>query len=116
MLKHLSNEMMRDDEWEALYIEVSSFCSKHEIPILNKDEIFVVGVKPRHNTPQITNLHHYRVNLFFEVIDLQFQELNNHFSEVTTKLLLFMACLNPSDSLLAFNIKKIDPSSRILSI
>ena len=62
---------------------------------------------PRRNAPQITNLHHYRVDLFFEVIDLQLQEFNNRFSEATTKLLLCMACLNPSDLFLAFNIKKL---------
>ena len=95
---------MRNDEWEALLIEVSSFCSKHDNPILNMDEIFVVGVRPRCNAPQITNLHHYRVDLFFKVIDLQLQELNYHFPEVTTELLLCMACLNPSDSFLAFDV------------
>ncbi|KAL4653987.1 hypothetical protein ACB092_01G345500 [Castanea dentata] len=84
-------QMMRDDEWEALLTEVSTF----------------FGVRPRHNAPQITNLHHYRVDLFFEVIDLQLQELNNHFSEVTTELLLCMACLNASDSFSAFDIQKL---------
>ena len=63
-------QMMRDYEWKALLTKVSSFCSKHDIPILNMDEIFVVVVRLRRNTPQITNLHHYRVDLFFEVIDL----------------------------------------------
>ncbi|KAL4594939.1 hypothetical protein ACB092_12G055100 [Castanea dentata] len=100
-------QMMRDDEWEALLTEVSTFCSKHDIPILNMEEIFVVGVRPRRNAPQITNLLHYRVDLFFEVIDLQLQELNNRFSEVTTELLLCMACLNPSDSFSAFDIQKL---------
>ncbi|XP_075634009.1 uncharacterized protein LOC142606583 [Castanea sativa] len=99
--------MMRDDEWEALLTEVSTFCSKHDIPILNMEEIFVVGVRPRRNTPQITNLHHYCVDLFFKVIDLQLQEFNNLFSEVTIELLLCMACLNPSDSFSAFDIQKL---------
>ena len=59
-------QMMRDDEWEALLTEVSTFCSKHDIPILNMDEIYVVGVRPRRNATQITNLHHYRVNLLLK--------------------------------------------------
>ena len=59
------------------------------------------------NAPQIIYLHHYHVDLFFEVIDLQLQELNNRFSEVTIELLLCMVCLNPSDSFLAFDIKKL---------
>ncbi|KAL4600720.1 hypothetical protein ACB092_11G218600 [Castanea dentata] len=83
--------MMRDDEWKALLTEVSTF----------------FGVRSRRNALQITNLHHYRVDLFFEVIDLQLQELNNRFSEVTTELLLCMACLNPSDLFSAFDIQKL---------
>ena len=39
-------QMMRVDEWEALLTEVSTCCSKHDIPILNMKEIFVVGVRP----------------------------------------------------------------------
>ena len=100
-------QMMRNDEWETLLTEVSTFCSKHDIPILNMEEIFVVGVRPRRNAPQITNLHHYCVDLFFEVIDLQLQELNNRFSKMNNELLLCMVCLNPNDSFLAFDIKKL---------
>ncbi|XP_050241354.1 uncharacterized protein LOC126690285 [Quercus robur] len=70
--------MMRDDEWEALLTEVSTFCSKHDIPILNMEK-----------------------NIY-----LQLQELNN-LSEVTTELLLCMTRLNPSDSFLAFDIQKL---------
>ena len=66
---------------------MSSVCSKNGILILNMDEIFVVGGRPQCKTPQITNLHHYHVELFYIVIyiyiyiDMYFQELNNQFSE-----------------------------------
>ncbi|XP_030939485.1 uncharacterized protein LOC115964284 [Quercus lobata] len=109
-LKHAVDvlEMIQKDSlFSEQRVEAQSILSKHDIPILNMDEIFVVGVRPRRNAPQITNLHHYRVDLFFEVIDLKLQELNNHFPKATTKLLLCMACLNPSDSFLAFDIKKL---------
>ncbi|KAM4071761.1 hypothetical protein ACB094_11G085200 [Castanea mollissima] len=99
-------QVMRDDEWTSLLTEVSSFCATHEIPILNMDEIFVVSGRPRRNTQQNTNLHHYRVELFYTVIDMQFQELNNRFSEVNTDLLICLACLNPSNSFVAFDKKK----------
>ena len=99
-------QMMRDDEWESLLIEVSSFCSKHDIPIPNMDEIFVVRRSQR-KTPQITTLHHYRVDLFYTVIDMQLQELNNRFSEANTELLLCMACLNPSNLFCAFDKQKL---------
>ncbi|XP_075636729.1 uncharacterized protein LOC142608964 [Castanea sativa] len=62
-----------------------------------------VSGRPRRNTQQNTNLHHYLVELFYTVIDMQLQELNNRFSEVNTDLLLCMACLNPSNSFVAFH-------------
>ena len=52
--------------------EVSLFCITHDIPILIVDEIFVVSGRPRCNTQQNTNLHHYRIELFYTVIDMQF--------------------------------------------
>ena len=79
---------MRDDEWKSLLTEVSSFCTTHNIFILNMGEIFVVSGRPRCNTQQNTNLHHYRVELFYTVIDMQLQELKNRFSEANTDLLL----------------------------
>ncbi|XP_075645307.1 uncharacterized protein LOC142616314 [Castanea sativa] len=98
---------MRDDEWISSFTEVSSFCTMHDIPILNMDEIFGVSGRPRRNTQQNTNLHHYRVELFYTVIDLQLQELNNHILEANTNLLLCMACLNPSNSFVAFDKEKL---------
>ncbi|XP_075658596.1 uncharacterized protein LOC142628367 [Castanea sativa] len=100
-------QVMRNDEWISLLTEVSSFCATQDIPILNMDEIFVVSGRPRCNTQQNTNLHHYRVELFYTVIDMQLQELNNRFSEVNTDLLLCMACLNPSNSFVAFDKEKL---------
>ena len=94
---------MRDDECIFLLTEVFSFCTTHDIPIFNMDEIFVVNGRPRCNTQENTNLHHYRVKLFYTVIDMQLQELNNHFSEANIDLLLCVACLNPSDSFVAFD-------------
>ena len=71
------------------------------------DEIFVAVGRPRRKTPQITNLHYYHVELFYTVIYMQLQELNNHFSEGNAELLLCMACLNPSNLFCAFNKQKL---------
>ena len=98
---------MRDDECKSLFTEVSSFCTTHDISILNMDEIFIVSGRSRRNTQQNTNLHHYRVELFYIVIYLQFQELNNRFLEANTDLLLCMACLNPSNSFVNFDKEKL---------
>ena len=43
----------------------------------------------------------------YTVVDMQFQELNNHFSEANTDLLLCMACLNPSNSFVTFDKEKL---------
>ena len=99
--------MTRDDELITLLTEMSSFCTTHDIPILNMDEIFVISGRLQRNTQQNTKLHHYHVELFYTIINLQLQELNNHFLEVNTDLLLCMACLNPSDSFVAFDKKKL---------
>ncbi|KAL4614323.1 hypothetical protein ACB092_07G045800 [Castanea dentata] len=76
-------QVMRDDEWISLLTEVCG--------------------RPQRNTQQNTNLHHYRVELFYTVMDMQLQELNNRFSEANTDLLLCMACLNPSNSFVLQN-------------
>ena len=77
-------QVIRNDKWISLLVEVSSFCTAHDIPILNMNEIFVVSKRPQRNTQQNTNLHHYCVELFYIVIDMQFQELNNRFLEANT--------------------------------
>ena len=100
-------QVMREDEWESLLTEVSSFGTTHDISILNMDETFVLSGRSRRNTQQKTNLHHYRVELFYTVIDMQLQELNNYFSEANTDLLLCIACLNPSNSFVAFDKEKL---------
>lgn len=41
-----------------------------------------------------TVFHYYRVEVFCKIIDWQLQEFNDHFDEVTTKLLYSVACLN----------------------
>ena len=79
-------QVMRYDEWKSLLTDVSSFYIKHDIPILNMYEIFVVSRRLQRNTQQNINLHHYRVKLFYTVIDLQLQVLNNRFSEANTDL------------------------------
>lgn len=61
----------------------------------------------------MTNLHYYRVELFYDVIDLQRTELESRFSETSTKLLLFMACLNPNNSFAAFDKNKLIQLARL---
>ena len=48
-----------------------------------------------------TNLHYYRVEVFYTVIDMQLQELNNRFNKANIELLLCMACHSLTDSFFA---------------
>ena len=58
-------QTMRDDGWELLFDELSSFCEKYNIIILNIDNVYVVPERSRRNAKHHTNIHHYRVELFY---------------------------------------------------
>ncbi|XP_057791103.1 uncharacterized protein LOC131008227 [Salvia miltiorrhiza] len=100
-------QAMRDDGWEILLTEVSKFCSTHEIIMLDMEDEYVARGRGRRRVEKMTNLHHYRVELFYYVIDMQVLELNHRFDEINTELLLCMACLDPRDSFSAFDVKKL---------
>ena len=87
--------------------QITLFCEKYEIDICNMDDMFLLPVPSRRKYPKMTNLHYYRVELFYDVIDLQRTEVESHFSETSTKLLLFMACLNPNNSFASFDKSKL---------
>ncbi|KAL5571482.1 hypothetical protein UlMin_021079 [Ulmus minor] len=86
---------------------VSTFCGIHEILIPNMDDTFVAQGRSRRKSPEVTNLHHFCVDIFYSVIDMQLQELNYRFNEVNTDLLLCVACLCPNDSFAAFDKKRL---------
>ncbi|KAL5136968.1 Zinc finger MYM-type protein 1 [Glycine soja] len=66
-------QTMRDNGWESLLQEVNSFCDKHFINIPNMEDIFFSkGRSQRGGKAQgITTEHHYRVELFYIVVDMQ---------------------------------------------
>ena len=100
-------QMMRDNGWSSLLDQVSYFCERHNIDIPSMNDTFLTRGRPRRKAHEITNLHHYQVELFYVVIDMQLQELNSRFTEVNTELLLCVACLNPCDSFIAFDKQKL---------
>ncbi|XP_020979414.1 zinc finger MYM-type protein 1-like [Arachis ipaensis] len=79
----------------------------HNILAPNMNDIFVTQGRSRRKIQKVSNLHHFQVELFYQVIDRQLQELNNRFTEVNTELLLCIACLNLSDSFFAFDKEKL---------
>ncbi|BBH09012.1 TTF-type zinc finger protein with HAT dimerisation domain, partial [Prunus dulcis] len=98
---------MRENAFEALLDQVSSFCAKHDILVPNMDDAYVAQWRSHRRAPIITHLHHYRVDIFIQIIEWQLAELNRRFSEVNTELLLCLTCLSPDDSFIAFDKQKL---------
>ncbi|XP_009797989.1 uncharacterized protein [Nicotiana sylvestris] len=86
-------KMMRKSEFGSLMEDVSSFCDKHDTMIPKMDARYFRR-KLKRKSLDVTYSHHLRVDIFYAVIDLQFQELNRCFDAVSTDLLLGMASLN----------------------
>ncbi|KAJ9557363.1 hypothetical protein OSB04_011977 [Centaurea solstitialis] len=103
--KQLQN--LRDNGWDSLLDHVPLFCEKHDIDVCQMEEMFLLPGRSRRKAPHITNSHYYRVELFYAVIDLQLMELEHHFSETSTELLVSMAILNPKNSFAAFDKNKL---------
>ncbi|KAI0493650.1 hypothetical protein KFK09_023771 [Dendrobium nobile] len=98
---------MRDNKWDAFITRVSLFCVEHKIITPDLNDKWVARGRSRRGHQEMTNLHHYRVDIFYTVLDMQLQELNNRFTEANTELLLCIACLNPSNLFSAFNKDKL---------
>jgi hAT family C-terminal dimerisation region len=99
-------QTMREDRWESLLSAVSLFCNNHGINIPNMEDKFIY-FRSRCKAQQITNLHRYQVKIFYTVIDMQLQELNDQFDDVSSELLLCVACLNPRDLFNTFDKKML---------
>ncbi|XP_065630786.1 uncharacterized protein LOC136068063 [Quercus suber] len=96
-------QVMRDDGWNTLLEEVSAFCAKNNIDVPDMDDLY--QPRPRRKAQNMKNSHHYQVELFYTVIDMQLQELNSRFEN--SELLICVACLNPDNLFSAFNKEKL---------
>ena len=82
---------------------------KHGVEIPRMEDKYVVPGRSsfRGAPPNVTNLHHFRVEVFLSVIDLQLQELDNRFEEKTKELLICMSCFDPTNHFSSFDIPKL---------
>jgi hypothetical protein len=96
MVKSTTKELQtfRIEGFGSLLKDVTSFCDKYEIEMVNMEDEYVDPKYQRRKT-NITNRHHYEVNNFNTILDMQIQELGNRFNEVTTELL---TCMNSFES------------------
>ncbi|XP_015170388.1 uncharacterized protein [Solanum tuberosum] len=95
----------------AITNELNKFLQKKEQDIANVMLLVEVAkrssLRSRRKLSNYTILHHYRVEVFCNIIDWQLQELNDQFDEVTIDLLHGIACLNPINSFSSFDIRKV---------
>ncbi|XP_050142217.1 uncharacterized protein LOC126618177 [Malus sylvestris] len=74
-------QSLRDDDFGDLFHDVEKLCEEHDIIIPNMEDLHFVPGKSRRKAPKITNFHYYRVDLYFQVLDMQLKELNDRFNE-----------------------------------
>ncbi|XP_019056423.1 PREDICTED: zinc finger MYM-type protein 1-like [Tarenaya hassleriana] len=99
-------QQQRDVGWDLLLDNVSSFCEKHDIEIINMEEDYMDSRRLRKKS-SISNLYHYQIDCFYTVMDFQLREFNDRFDEVNSELLICMATLGPVDSFREFNIPNL---------
>ena len=97
---------LRRNGWEKILGEVYAFCDKHDISKLDMGEAYINPKKPRQKSG-ITNKHHFEVDCFNDVLDWLLQELDSHFNETTSQLLVCSAAFNPRDSFQDFNVESL---------
>ncbi|XP_075092404.1 uncharacterized protein LOC142172637 [Nicotiana tabacum] len=68
-------QKLRDNGWESLIDKVSAFCIKYDILVPNFDEPYVDSGRSRCKPADCNVLHHYRVKVFYKIVDWHLQEL-----------------------------------------
>lgn len=98
---------MRESGWEDLFDEVQQFCVVKGIPVPNMDEQIPVRGRSRRDGKTYTNLHYYRVEIFYVALDKICTEMNHRFSEASTEILVCFSCLDPKNSFSKFDVDKL---------
>jgi hypothetical protein len=98
---------LRNEGWEQLLGEVKSFCVAKEISIPNIEGSIPRWGRSRLDGNLITQAHHYCVDTFLVALDAIIMETDYRFNEVSSKLLVVFACLDPIENFARFDVEKI---------
>ncbi|XP_057452322.1 uncharacterized protein LOC130744149 [Lotus japonicus] len=98
---------LRESGWDNFFVDVQEFCGDKGIPVPNMDEEIPVRGRSRKEGKTITNLHHYRAEIFYVAIDKICVKMDHRFSERTNIVLDCFSCLDPKNSLSKFNVDKL---------
>ncbi|XP_065851148.1 uncharacterized protein [Euphorbia lathyris] len=117
LIKNVKTQLLelRDRRWETFLLEVESFCVTHSINVVNMDDIVPTRTRMKRDGNVVTYFQHYRYEVYHEVLDKIGLELHDRFPELTTDLLLSVACLDPRDSFPNFNGDKLVHLAEIYS-
>ncbi|KAL6870766.1 hypothetical protein ACP4OV_014614 [Aristida adscensionis] len=99
---------IRENGWEELFEEVTTFCLKRNIPITDMAAKVTVRGRSRGRGGQLVTYYHYFKNEIFNMVyDQIIMEFNNRFGERSTQLLRCIACLDPNNSFANYDKEKI---------
>ena len=70
-MSKLKLQAIRDNGWDSLLSDVSLFCEHYDVVMPNMDDPFQSYKKSKRESKGVSNLHHFEVNFFYQVIDLQ---------------------------------------------
>jgi hypothetical protein len=107
---------LRESGWDEVFDEAKIYCEQKNISVPNMmDEIPIRGRAKRRNETT-TFLHHYRVGIFFVVLDKICVEMNNRFGESTIEILTCFSCLDPKNNFSRFNIDSLVRGAQIYDV
>ncbi|KAH1155006.1 hypothetical protein GLYMA_18G180700v4 [Glycine max] len=87
-----------DSGWNNFFADVQGFCVVKSILVPNMDDEIPVRGRSRAEGRTITNLHHYRAEIFYVAIDKICVEMDHRFSEGSNIILDCFSCLDPKNS------------------
>jgi hypothetical protein len=98
---------MRDNGWDPLFKRVKPFYDKNEIKVPDMDKKINARETSTRRKQKVTNIHFYHVEVFLAAIDAILSEMNHRFGEISSELLVCMACLNLRNSFSNFDVNKL---------
>ncbi|XP_058734191.1 uncharacterized protein LOC131605920 [Vicia villosa] len=98
---------LRETGWDDLFIDVQEFCFAQSIPVPNMDEEIPVRRLSRREGRTVTNLHHYRAEIFYVAVNKICVEMDHRFCEGSNIVLDCFSCLDPKNSFSKFDVDKL---------
>ena len=98
---------MRENGWDGLFDEVQHFYNEKGIPVPNMDDQIPVRGRSRLDGFTYTNLHLYKVEIFYVAVDKICVEMDHRFCEASMDVLESFSCLSPKNSFSLFDVDKV---------